>query len=212
MPSRTIQALALGVGLITLFPIGCGINDQGETPETSAPAGSERPATSTGPVGSESGNSVDVPTKPGTGVNATLMLSASFAKVGLPVAFGAQFVTQTPGDSINLTKKTIGVAKLDLTLPSESATDGEPTVVNGTVAASGNGSGMAQVGLKIRRDGRPQETRLTIFVEADLGYAAFGEASESDTRRTLADGLLHAGVIDEAAHAQRMAEISGGSG
>lgn len=102
-----------------------------------------------------------------------------------------------PGDSIRFTKNNDGVAELAVDVSAELSADGEPTSVNGTVTASDNGAGTAQLGVEITRNGSAQETRLTIFVEADLGYAAFGDASESTTRRTLADGLLEANAINQ---------------
>lgn len=73
-------------------------------------------------------------------------------------------------------------------------------------------AGTAQLGVEITRNGSAQETRLTIFVEADLGCAAFGGASESATRRTLADGLLEANAINQEAYTKRIAAIEGATG
>ena len=134
-------------------------------------------------------------------------MPAETLRVNLP-----RFEATTQGDSIRFTKNNDGVAELAVDVSAELSADGEPTSVNGTVTASDNGAGTAQLGVEITRNGSAQETRLTIFVEADLGYAAFGDASESATRRTLADGLLEANAINQEAYTKRIAAIEGATG
>lgn len=199
--------------MVTAVLAGCGGSDQ-----TEGTASTSRPTSTTGgPSGATTASAGSAPTgspsvKPGTGINTRLTLSDSFARLGESVDFEAEFVASTPSDSSRFTRRTEGVATLAVELPDALAGTGSSTLLNGSVAASGAGSGLAQVGVEVTRSGRPQAVRLTIFVEADLGYVAVGDANESATRRTLADGLLEAGVIDETGHAERVAAIAGGTG
>ena len=186
---------------VALIVTGCGGADEAR------PSG-----TTVSPGTTAVGTASSAPVKAGTGVNTRLTLTDSFARIGEPVDFEAEFVAATPSDSSTFTKNTEGIATLGVELPAKLAEAGTPTSVDGSVGASGTGSGVAQVGVEVMRNGRTQGSRLTIFVEADLGYVAFGDANESTTRRELADGLLDAGVIDQTAHAERIAAIAGGTG
>ena len=188
---------------------GCGGSDEAD-PAAAATSSTRADTADTGDATTVT--ATGAPTKPGTGVSSTLMLSESFAAIDEPVGFGAEFVAADAGDSSEFTQSTEGVASLEVPLPDEPAADGVTVSFDGTVGASGTGSGVAQVGLEITSGGSVRASRLTVFVEADLGYAAYGDESESATRRLLADGLLEAGVIDEAAHAERLASIEGGTG
>ena len=195
--------------VVTLVVAACG--DVDETRGTKA-ATTKPDAGTASPGTAATGPSSSAPVKAGTGIDVRLTLTESFAEIGGSVDFEAQFVAASPSDSSTFTKSTKGIATLTVELPNALKGAGQPTLVRGSVAASGEGSGVAQVGVEVARGGRSQVTRLTIFVEADLGYVAVGDANESTTRRLLADGLLRAGVIDQAEHDERIAAISGGTG
>ncbi|MEZ5383869.1 MAG: hypothetical protein R2754_18980 [Microthrixaceae bacterium] len=213
MSNSTLRCRALGVALVILV-VGCGGGESTQVPAATSEASPDGPTATPQSMTSSTTSTSDssLPAKPGTGVSAQVVLSNDFVKVGEAVGFDAQFTAAAPAETSTFAKQTTGVATLDAELPDGLVADGAPTSFAGTVAASGNGSGMAQIGVEVTRNGRVQETRLTVFAEADLGYVAFGDSSESATRRVLADGLLEANVIDEAAHAERIAAIEGGSG
>lgn len=198
--------------LVTLLACGCSCGESTGSPTSKTESTTTATTTTDGSSDSTTATSAAASTKPGTGLQKQLKLSKQFTDVGTPVDFEARFEATTQGDSIRFTKNNDGVAELAVDVSAELSADGEPTSVNGTVTASDNGAGTAQLGVEITRNGSAQETRLTIFVEADLGYAAFGDASESTTRRTLADGLLEANAINQEAYTKRIAAIEGATG
>lgn len=196
--------------------VACGSSDDDPSASSLGPAASAQVSTTTSAAstsGSAPGStSTTSGAKPGVGVEKAVDIPNPVAAAGTPIAFTATF-RPTVDATFELDSEADAGIDLQVDDPPTPLRVGQTTEVPGTVTAADAVQGTARITVTVDpgADGPGSATSVTLFVAASDGWVAVGSSSRSEADRLLLDTLLDQGVIDEAEHARRVEQLTGGT-